>query len=134
MKRVAGLQPKIFHTLWFKAFQFNPYLLPTFLKKSPQWPSFPTAATFPHRNRLWARKFKGNGKQKAIMKEVYYKGNPYQYKVMDLNGKRQFNLYENGVLKHSVEENELDVRTIVSLILDAYYKNVKTASKTSVLQ
>lgn len=68
------------------------------------------------------------------MKEVYYKGKPYQYKVIDLNGKRQFHLYENDVLKHSVEENELDVRTLVSLILDAYYKNVRTVSKTSVLQ
>lgn len=67
------------------------------------------------------------------MKEVYYKGKPYQYEVIELNGKRQFHLYENGSLRHSVEENELDVRTLVSLILDAYYKNVVTASKTSVL-
>src|SRR5688572_18143961 len=103
------------HFLWFyglriqhPGFKFSKNLL--------QRASFCTAAILLQRNRLWAHKFKGNGKQKAIMKEVYYKGNPYQYKVMDLNGKRQFNLYENGVLKHSVEESELDVRTIVSLI------------------
>jgi hypothetical protein len=62
------------------------------------------------------------------MKEVYYKGKPYGFKVIDLKGKRQFQLYENGILKHSVEESELDVKTIVSLILEAYYHNVKAAS------
>lgn len=67
------------------------------------------------------------------MKEVYFKGKPYQYKVINLIGKRQFQLYENGVLKHSVEENELDIKSIVSLILDAYYKNVKPSSKSTVL-
>lgn len=67
------------------------------------------------------------------MKELYYKGRPYEYKVVDLKGKRQFQLIENGVVKHSVEENELDVKSIVSLILDAYYRNVKTASKSTVL-
>ena len=67
------------------------------------------------------------------MREVYYKGKPYQYKLIDLNGKRQFQLYEGDVLKHSVEENELDIRSIVSLILDSYYKNVKPAVRSSVL-
>jgi hypothetical protein len=67
------------------------------------------------------------------MREVYYKGKPYEFKVIDLKGKRQFQLYENGILKHSVPENELDVKTIVSLILDAYYRNMKPASKSAVL-
>jgi hypothetical protein len=52
------------------------------------------------------------------MKEVYYKGQPYQYKIVDLGGKRQFQLYENGILKHSVEQSELDIRSIVSFILE----------------
>lgn len=67
------------------------------------------------------------------MKEVYYKGKPYQYKVIDLKGKRQFQLFEDGVLKHSVDENELDVKSIVSLILDAYYRNIKPAAKSTVI-
>ena len=67
------------------------------------------------------------------MKELYYKGRPYEFKIVDLKGKRQFQLFENGVVKHSVEESELDVKSIVSLILDAYYRNVKTASKSTVL-
>jgi hypothetical protein len=67
------------------------------------------------------------------MKEVYYKGKAYEYKVIDLKGIRQFQLYENGVVKHSVEENELDVKSLVSLILDSYYRTIKTSSKSSVL-
>ena len=70
---------------------------------------------------------------KRTMKEVYYKGKPYQYKVVDHNGNRQFELYESGVVKYSVDEHELDVKSIVSLILDSYYRNVKTPSKSTVL-
>ena len=57
------------------------------------------------------------------MKEVYYKGQPYEYKIVEIGGSRQFQLYENGVVKHSVEQGELDIRSIVSFILDSYYKN-----------
>ena len=60
------------------------------------------------------------------MKEVYYKGQPYQYKIIDMGGTRHFQLYENGVVKHSVEQGDLDIRSIVSFILDSYYKNVPT--------
>ena len=67
------------------------------------------------------------------MKEVYYKGKPFEYKVTSVNGKRHFQLFENGVLKHSVEENELDVKSIVSMILDSYYRNVRHTSKSAVL-
>lgn len=57
------------------------------------------------------------------MKEVYYKGQPYPYKVLEWGGKRRFHLYENGVLKHSVDQGDLDIRSIVSFILDSYYQN-----------
>ena len=57
------------------------------------------------------------------MKEVYYKGQPYQYKIIEAGGKRNFQLYENGVLRHSVDQGELDIRSIVTFILDSYYKN-----------
>jgi hypothetical protein len=67
------------------------------------------------------------------MKEVYYKGNPYEYKVIELKGKRQFQLYENGLVKHSIDENELDIKSQVSLILDSYYQTIKASSKSSVL-
>ncbi len=67
------------------------------------------------------------------MKEVYYKGKPYQYKIVKTQGKRQFDLIENGEVKYSVDEHELDVKSIVSLILDSYYRNVKTTTKSAVM-
>lgn len=57
------------------------------------------------------------------MKEVYYKGQPYQYKIIEMGGTRHFQLYENGIVKHSVEQGDLDIRSIVSFILDSYYKS-----------
>lgn len=67
------------------------------------------------------------------MKEVYYKGKPYSYKLIDSKGKRQYQLIENGSSVNTVDENELDIRSIVSLILDSYYKNVKPTFRSSVL-
>lgn len=67
------------------------------------------------------------------MKEVYYKGKAYAYKTIDLKGNRQYQLFENGNLIHSVDENELDIKSIVSLILDSYYRNVKPAVKSTVM-
>jgi hypothetical protein len=67
------------------------------------------------------------------MKEVYYKGKAYAYKLVDSRGKRQYQLLENGSTVHVVDENELDIRSIVSLILDSYYKNVKPQVRSSVL-
>jgi hypothetical protein len=67
------------------------------------------------------------------MKEVYYKGQPYQYKVVDSDGKRHFQLYENGIVKYSLEQGELDIRSIVSFILDSYYRTAPSNLKSSVL-
>ena len=66
------------------------------------------------------------------MKEVYYKGQPYEYQILDLTGKRQFQLYKNGILMHSVEQSELDIKSIVSLILDAYYKTAQPKIQSGV--
>lgn len=67
------------------------------------------------------------------MKEVYYKGQPYQYKIIEAGGKRNFQLYENGILRHSLDQGELDIRSIVSFILDSYYQNaVPKLDKTTI--
>jgi hypothetical protein len=57
------------------------------------------------------------------MKEVYYKGLPYEFQIVELNGKRHFQLLKDGKLEHSVDQSELDIKSIVSLILDSYYRN-----------
>lgn len=59
------------------------------------------------------------------MKQVYYKNQPFDYQISDLNGKRHFQLYQDGVLMYSVEQSELDIKSIVSLILDSYYRNTQ---------
>ena len=65
------------------------------------------------------------------MKEVFYKGLPYEYQVVELDGKRQFQLFKDGILKHSVEQGELDIKSIVSLILDSYYRNAQNRVTTA---
>lgn len=67
------------------------------------------------------------------MKEVYYKGQPYQYKIIESTGKRHFQLYENGVLRHSVEQGELDIRSTVTFILDSYYRTAPSKLNDGVL-
>jgi hypothetical protein len=67
------------------------------------------------------------------MKEVYYKGQPYQFNIIETGGKRHFQLFENGVLKHSVDQGELDIRSIVSFILDSYYRSAPRKVSTGML-
>lgn len=67
----------------------------------------------------------------TTMNKVYYKGQPYDFKVTRLtSGQRHYSLYKNGLLTHSVMEDDLDKRTIVSFILDAYYKSISEPQPT----
>jgi hypothetical protein len=68
------------------------------------------------------------------MKEVYYKGQPYQYQVVNSNGKRLFQLFSDGIMVHTVEQCELDIKSIVSLILDAYYRNSQARVQTQAVR
>lgn len=67
------------------------------------------------------------------MNKVYYRGQPYDYEVVDLNGKRLFVLFNDGQLVQYIKEEELDIRSRVSLILDAYYNKVNDSISTGVL-
>ncbi len=65
------------------------------------------------------------------MKKVYYKGEPYDFKVTRLeSGQRHYALYRDNLLTHSVMEEDLDKRTLVSFILDAYYKSMSDPQPT----
>jgi hypothetical protein len=68
------------------------------------------------------------------MKEVYYKGFPYQFQVINGNGKRLFQLSKDGIVAHTVEQCELDIKSIVSLILDSYYRNSQGHVATTSVQ
>lgn len=60
------------------------------------------------------------------MRKVYYKGQPYYSKTVGtVAGNRMVSLYDNqGLLQHFVEEQELDRRSIVKAILNAYYRSI----------
>jgi len=59
------------------------------------------------------------------MKKVYYKGQPYEFKTTgNVVGKRHFQLLRNNILMHTVQEQDLDKKSIVSIILDAYYNSI----------
>ena len=61
------------------------------------------------------------------MKTLYYRGQAYDFEIAELMGKRFFVLYKNGEVVQYVKEDELDIRSRVSMILDAYY-NVSQSS------
>ena len=68
------------------------------------------------------------------MKKVYYKGEPYEFKTSGTQvGKRHFLLFRDQTLVHAVEEQELDKKSVVSIILDAYYNSISSLSPSAVL-
>ena len=67
------------------------------------------------------------------MKKLYYRGQPYDYEVAELMGKRFFVLYQNGEVVQYVKEDELDIRSRVSMILDDYYRTPKNPVQSNIL-
>lgn len=65
------------------------------------------------------------------MKQVFYNGHSYEYRVSERDGVRVFSLYEKGVLRYNLRENDLDKRTLVSLILDSYFTRDRQKSDSS---
>lgn len=66
------------------------------------------------------------------MKKLYYRGQPYDFEVSELMGKRYFVLYKDGKVVQYVKEDELDIRSRVSMILDEYYQISQTSVPTNV--
>lgn len=67
------------------------------------------------------------------MKKLYYRGQPYDFEISELLGKRYFVLYKNGEVVQYVKEDELDIRSRVSMILDAYYTMPQSSVQNNVL-
>lgn len=63
------------------------------------------------------------------MKKIYYRGKPYDYVVAQNYGNKQYTLIENGIVKYVVAENELDMKTTVSNILESYYQELMETSR-----
>ena len=58
------------------------------------------------------------------MKRVYYKGQPYEFKVRTTKNERVFALYQDGALVREVAQSDLDIKSVVSLILEEYYNEI----------
>ena len=58
------------------------------------------------------------------MKKVYYKGHPYEFQVRNTKGERLFALYQDGALIREVAQSDLDIKSVVSLILEEYYHEI----------
>ncbi len=67
------------------------------------------------------------------MKKLYYRGQPFDFEVSELMGKRYFVLYKDGEVVQYVKEDEVDIRSRVSMILDAYYQVPRTEVRNSIL-
>jgi hypothetical protein len=68
------------------------------------------------------------------MKKLYYRGQPYDFEISDLLGKRFFVLYnKDGEVVQYVKEEELDIRSRVSMILDEYYRVPRSTVRTNAL-
>ena len=65
------------------------------------------------------------------MRKVYYKGQSYNCKTFITHaGSRRFSLYDKeGLLRHFVEEQELEKRSVVKFILNAYYRSIMEEEK-----
>jgi hypothetical protein len=67
------------------------------------------------------------------MKKLYYRGQPYDFEVSELMGKRFFVLYKQGEVVQYVKEDDVDIRSRVSLILDDYYRVPGSSVQSNVL-
>jgi hypothetical protein len=67
------------------------------------------------------------------MKKLYYRGQAFDYEIAELMGKRFFVLYKNGDVVQYVKEDEVDIRSRVSMILDDYYKTPQSSAHANAL-
>ena len=67
------------------------------------------------------------------MNKLYYRGNAYDFTSSEVNAKRSYTLFQDGKPVYQISEDELDIRSRVSLILDAYYTSLKQPRNRNVL-
>lgn len=58
-----------------------------------------------------------------IMEYVYYKGNRYRAKAVEIGGNRLYSLYNHeGTLEHFVPGQQLDKRSLIDLCIETYLR------------
>jgi hypothetical protein len=69
-----------------------------------------------------------------MKRKVYFKGVPFDYRAVDIAGKLHYILYQNGIVEHVLPQEELDKRSLVSMILDRYYSAPRSSAMMEVLR
>jgi hypothetical protein len=67
------------------------------------------------------------------MNKLYYRGIAYDFELTEVNEEPVYALYKDGSLVRHVKEEELDIRSRVSLILDTYYSTLRQNTQNEVL-
>jgi hypothetical protein len=67
-------------------------------------------------------------------KKLYYRGVAYDYRPVDIVGKLQYLLYQEGIVVHVIPQEELDKRSMGTLALDRYYAAPKSKKVMEVLR
>lgn len=63
------------------------------------------------------------------MKRIFYKGVPYESLIIDMEGRKKYALYQNDQFMHFIDEDDVDKKSRVSIILDAYYETLRADEK-----
>jgi len=57
------------------------------------------------------------------MEYVYYKGNRYRAKAVEIGGNRLYSLYNaEGTLEHFVTEQQVDKKSLIDMCVETYLK------------
>ena len=68
-------------------------------------------------------------KTSQLMKRIFYKGVPYESLAVDMEGRKKYALYQNDQFVHFIDEDEVDKKSRVSIILEAYYETLRSEEK-----
>jgi hypothetical protein len=69
-----------------------------------------------------------------MKRRVYFKGDAYDYRAVDIVGRLHYILYQNGIVQHVLPQEELDKGSMVSLILERYYNTPRSSEVMEVLR
>jgi hypothetical protein len=67
-------------------------------------------------------------------RKVYFRGQAFDYRAVDIAGRLHYILYLNGIVEHVIPREELDQRSLVSQILDRYYSAPRASVMMEVLR
>ena len=67
-------------------------------------------------------------------RKVFFRGQAFDYRAVDIAGRLHYILYSNGIVEHVIPREELDQRSLVSQLLDRYYSTPRASVMMEVLR